>query len=212
MGRIYTTKMALRKALITVRLTIEPESGTPAPPSWLESQGEKYTPGWRHQTRRVAAGRSRLSRRPAVSKMSATWRTFFILLTPTQTPGVTPDNASPARRLCDFPSPALPRHRRRAGRTSARLRRTVRYVLANSRGVAFITGAAQAPCILLWPRASAPARLTPYATHRRGVRHSRKSRQQFRISKSATPSPRRPKLSAGPRWLMGGHGWRGMGH
>jgi len=107
MGRIYTTKMALRKALITVWLTIEPESGTPAPPSWLESQGEKYTPGWRHQTRRVAAGRSRLSRRPAVSKMSATWRTFFILLTPTQTPGVTPDNASPARRLCVFPSPAL---------------------------------------------------------------------------------------------------------
>ena len=66
MGRIYTTKMALRKALITVRLTIEPESGTPAAPSWLESQGEKYTPGWRHQTRRVAAGRSRLSRSPAV--------------------------------------------------------------------------------------------------------------------------------------------------
>jgi len=66
MGRIYTTKMALRKALITVRLTIEPESGTPAPPSWLESQGEKYTPGWRHQTQRVAAGRSRLSRSPAV--------------------------------------------------------------------------------------------------------------------------------------------------
>jgi hypothetical protein len=94
--------------------------------SWLESQGEKYTPGWRHQTRRVAAGRSRLSRRPAVSKTSATWRTFFILLTPTQTPGVTPDNASPARRLCDFPSPALLRHRRRAGRISARLRRTVR--------------------------------------------------------------------------------------
>jgi hypothetical protein len=73
---------------------------------------EKYTPGWRHQTRRVAAGRSRLSRRPAVSKMSATWRTFFILLTPTQTPGVTPDNASPARRLSVFPSPAQPMHRR----------------------------------------------------------------------------------------------------
>jgi hypothetical protein len=45
MGRIYTTKMVLRKALITVWLTIEPESGTPAPLSWLESQGEKYTPG-----------------------------------------------------------------------------------------------------------------------------------------------------------------------
>jgi hypothetical protein len=31
MGRIYTTKMALRKALITVRLTIEPERNTRGP-------------------------------------------------------------------------------------------------------------------------------------------------------------------------------------
>jgi len=57
MGRIYTTKMALRKALITVWLTIEPESGTPAPRR-----------GWSHRaksTRRV--GDTRLGEwRPGV--------------------------------------------------------------------------------------------------------------------------------------------------
>ena len=59
--------------------------------------------------------------------------------------------------------------------------------------------------------------LPPYATHRRGVRHSRKSRQQFRISKSAAPSPRRPKLSAGRVGLDGqdsqrrGRPWREAG-